>query len=444
MAVPNIGDVSEYLIYNKILERIPNFGLPAQNLNFVSKQVISTRAFASYVKSPTEFWVQLDPKSLDLVMDRIDERVPGFSSKNHFIATKGKSCLAFFSEDKRWYRATVKAVNGDSAEVYYLDYGNNCTVKTTDLRELPVELSRQPALAFKCSLDGSKGLLKDATTFETFLLGLSAFTVKCLDVSNGVLIVRLYSSTGIILVKQLNSGKVTLPPIQEEESVESIPEDAPTELEGQLSFYSSPNTFWFQLHRNSDEMEKMEIELNQLCQKNSFDPSRGKGKPNANQIYAIKHPAYSTWHRALVCKVFVNTADVYFMDYGDSHVVPFANILAIPNRFKIIAPFAIRCRLKTLSKPFEFTSVQLDAVCLEPGTPCKVVWERCENGKIPIFNSLFVGGQNISELLATNIAIEECEKSITLAQHIDQIAGKGEKRSSGLKGHLVIKYVDLM
>ena len=96
-----------------------------------------------------------------------------------------------------------------------------------------------------------------------------------------------------------------------------------------------------------------------------------------------------------------------------------------------------------LSKPVELTSVQLDAVCLEPGTPCKVVWERCENGKIPIFNSFFVGEQNISELLATNIAIEECEKSITLAQHIDQIAGKGEKGSSGLKSHLVIKYVDL-
>jgi hypothetical protein len=63
--------------------------------------------------------------------------------------------------------------------------------------------------------------------------------------------------------------------------------------------------------------------------------------------------------------------------------------------------------------------------------------------KNTMFNSFFVGEQNISELLATNIAIEECEKSITLAQHIDQIAGKGEKGSSGLKSHLVIKYVDL-
>jgi hypothetical protein len=84
-----------------------------------------------------------------------------------------------------------------------------------------------------------------------------------------------------------------------------------------------------------------------LCIRLQANVSRGKGKPNANHIYGIKHPAYLTWYRALVCKVFVNTADVYFMDYDDSHVVPFANILAIPNRCKIISPFAIRSRLKT-------------------------------------------------------------------------------------------------
>jgi hypothetical protein len=37
-----------------------------------------------------------------------------------------------------------------------------------------------------------------------------------------------------------------------------------------------------------------------------------------------------------------------------------------------------------LSKPVELTSVQLDAVCLEPGTSCKVVWERCEKYNVQL------------------------------------------------------------
>jgi hypothetical protein len=154
LAVPEIGDVSQYLIRNNILERISHPKLPAQNLEFVSNQIISTHAVASYIKSPTEFWVQLDPVSLELIADLIDKLVldPAFTNENNFTVFKGKPCLAFFPDDQRWYRATVEAVNGDTAQVYYFDYGNNCAVKMSDLRQLPIELSKHAALAFKCSL----------------------------------------------------------------------------------------------------------------------------------------------------------------------------------------------------------------------------------------------------------------------------------------------------
>jgi hypothetical protein len=196
LAVPEIGDVSQYLIRNNILERISHPKLPAQNLEFVSNQIISTHAVASYIKSPTEFWVQLDPVSLELIADLIDKLVldPAFTNENNFTVFKGKPCLAFFPDDQRWYRATVEAVNGDTAQVFYFDYGNNCAVKMSDLRQLPIELSKQAALAFKCSLDGSKGFSKDAiAAFETLMFGLPAFIIECLDVIDGVLRVRLYT-----------------------------------------------------------------------------------------------------------------------------------------------------------------------------------------------------------------------------------------------------------
>jgi hypothetical protein len=450
LAGPKIGDVSEYLIRHQILERISNVELPPQNADFVSNQIISTRAVVSYIKSPTEFWVHLDPESVDLVTARIDELVldPGFNNKNNFTAAKGKLCLSFFPDDKHWYRATVEVVNGDTAKVYFFDYGNNCTVKISDLRELPVELSQQPALAFKCSLDGSKSFSKDATaSFETLMLGTPVFTIKCLDVSNGVLIVRLYSSSGINLVKQLGRGKLSLTSIREEEPAECIPEIASTEWKGQISYSSSRNTFWFHLQRNNAEMDEMEIQLKKHCQRYSIVSSRIKDKPNFNQVYGIKHPKYSTWHRAKVLKIFDNTAEVYFLDYGDSLVVPFAKIIVLPNQFQLIPPFAIRCCLKTIWKPLEFTSAlleKLNAVCLVPGTSCNVVWKRRENDRLPFIESFFVADQNILELLVAN---EKSEQSITLVQYINHMGEKswmGEDGHSGLKKPSTIQYLDLI
>jgi hypothetical protein len=40
---------------------------------FVPEQIISTHAVAPFAKSLAEFWIQLEPQSVNVIMERIDK-----------------------------------------------------------------------------------------------------------------------------------------------------------------------------------------------------------------------------------------------------------------------------------------------------------------------------------------------------------------------------------
>ncbi len=76
--------------------------------------MISFHAVASHIKSLTELWIQLETKTVNSIMERLDVlgRHPEFIKKKNFVASVGKPCLAFYREpddffpddDGRWYR----------------------------------------------------------------------------------------------------------------------------------------------------------------------------------------------------------------------------------------------------------------------------------------------------------------------------------------------------
>lgn len=190
-------DLSRYLIEQNVLAcdlLVADVELAVQDVNFAPQQVLSTNAATGYFVSPTDFWVQLDPKAVDDVMERLDKLAldPDFINKKDFVPSIGKACLAFYETDKRWYRAKVEAVKEDSSTICYIDFGNSCDVKTCDLRGLPLEFAQQPGLAFKCCQDGAENFSDAASKiFEEIVLDLTHFSVKFLKVVDGVLCVRL-------------------------------------------------------------------------------------------------------------------------------------------------------------------------------------------------------------------------------------------------------------
>ncbi|KAH8278881.1 hypothetical protein KR018_010685, partial [Drosophila ironensis] len=62
-------------------------------------------------------------------------------------------CLARYSEDNGWYRATCEEINGKFLKIQFLDFGNIETVHLDDLKPIPNDVLH-PIYATKCIIEG--------------------------------------------------------------------------------------------------------------------------------------------------------------------------------------------------------------------------------------------------------------------------------------------------
>ncbi|XP_071453286.1 uncharacterized protein [Hetaerina americana] len=118
----------------------------------------------SHLNSPDEFWVQLeaDQSELDQVMALLDEycnktqKIPSISD-----LTIKSPIFAKFSEDDRWYRASILKVDAGSeglvVHVEFVDYGNVEGINDISRLRLadPSIVSALAAQAVRCRLNGA-------------------------------------------------------------------------------------------------------------------------------------------------------------------------------------------------------------------------------------------------------------------------------------------------
>ncbi|XP_063146460.1 ATP-dependent RNA helicase TDRD9 [Candoia aspera] len=119
-------------------------------------------------------------------------------------------CLAPFTdwENKRYYRAQVLYVSGESAEVFYVDYGNRSKVALNQLREIPSHLQEIPfqALEFKVrrmrpsaqSLVCGEQWSYAASQRFASLINDCALMVKIFSIVHGILHVDVLRYSGIM------------------------------------------------------------------------------------------------------------------------------------------------------------------------------------------------------------------------------------------------------
>ena len=135
-------------------------------------------------------------------MADIDE----FSTKEEFAklpafqGTVGHACLACYKETEAdvglWHRGVVSAINGDVGTVFYVDFGNSCAMKMSELKHLPSHLAVLPPLACRCTLDGIDSTENDVTDAFIELFWISTpVTVQFKKMKAGKLSVRLFRTT---------------------------------------------------------------------------------------------------------------------------------------------------------------------------------------------------------------------------------------------------------
>ena len=110
--------------------------------------------FIPFVESAQKFFSQVSQNAseLDDLMNKLEEHYSSVQESVTSVST-GSFCVAQY-EDGGWYRAQVTQVQGESIDVFYIDYGDSATLPLSSIRSLRPNFSLLPAQAIKCHLKG--------------------------------------------------------------------------------------------------------------------------------------------------------------------------------------------------------------------------------------------------------------------------------------------------
>jgi len=159
-----------------------------------------------------DFWLHLNHKTVEKMMEDIDEWVSRHPVAPPFRPEAGQLCLVNHAivgnEPKMWYRAVVDFACKDLCNLTCVDFGFTCPAKVSELRPLPLVLADAPPLAVRCSLDGIERCEQD---FEAGSIGdeffaLMPVAVQFKRVRAGKLSVRLFGRGGLDINVRMGLG----------------------------------------------------------------------------------------------------------------------------------------------------------------------------------------------------------------------------------------------
>lgn len=110
--------------------------------------------------TPSKFWVQIvGPKAseLDMLVEEMTEYYNKEDNRNLHVLDSvkvGDLVAGIFQYDNKWYRAEVISVDEteNSADLYYVDYGDQDTVNISKVYELRTDFLSLNFQAIQCHL----------------------------------------------------------------------------------------------------------------------------------------------------------------------------------------------------------------------------------------------------------------------------------------------------
>ncbi|XP_021350187.1 uncharacterized protein LOC110448334 isoform X2 [Mizuhopecten yessoensis] len=314
VSVDNTASLSELLTSNSS----ESFGtvdltLPVQSF----PTELSTKVFTSYVHSPSMIFLQL--ASQETKLDELSTKLQtAYSASACDISLQElkKDCLCCtkYVEDSLWYRAQVEEVCGDKCHVLFVDYGNSEEVETNSLKVLTPEFTTQPALGFRCALDGLvpiKGKWSEEAIAHLESLVMDQ-ELNCKFVSDTI--VCLQNEDGDVGEDLIAQGHAKLVKAEE---IKFSQQEKP---EGQVSTFVShvEDVFYLQLGADEDRLAELSENLQTLCKRLCT--------PQSDQVTeglhcCAKFSEDQAWYRATVSKVTGQEVAVRFVDFGNCDVV---------------------------------------------------------------------------------------------------------------------------
>uniref|UniRef100_A0A8C7J4U8 Tudor domain containing 15 n=1 Tax=Oncorhynchus kisutch TaxID=8019 RepID=A0A8C7J4U8_ONCKI len=384
----------------------------------------------SHVNTPSDFWCQLESKipNLEDMMEAIQRY---YQAHTLPVQLNDSCCVTKSKDDGRWYRACIIGAQRDEVEIIFVDYGIISKESVHNLQAIVPEFLDLEGQAFRCSLynliEPTKGSDSDwgreaCDLLKYFAQGqsvkLTCYIHAQLYVKNKGLcnVVDLHNTQQNATKKLVEKGlaREVQTPMQLMPSVcpdsfvhSSFNLRCGSEEQVCVTHVCSPWEMYCQLDRNTEMidnlMEKVATESKEILRANSG--------PDIGKLCLAKYYGDGKWYRGVACPVQSTTLllNVFFVDYGNMHIVEKNNAVSIPRHSAdlLFTPMqALRCSLSQIPKEDNFADVNkwLEKSILNKPLRA-VVAGKNEDGTV--FFDLFDGGMNINEKVKELIASQK-------------------------------------
>ncbi|CDQ57436.1 unnamed protein product [Oncorhynchus mykiss] len=384
----------------------------------------------SHVNTPSDFWCQLESKipNLEDMMEAIQRY---YQAHTLPVQLNDSCCVTKSKDDGRWYRACIIGAQRDEVEIIFVDYGIISKESVHNLQAIVPEFLDLEGQAFRCSLynliEPAKGSDSDwgreaCDLLKYFAQGqsvkLTCYIHAQLYVKNKGLcnVVDLHNTQQNATKKLVEKGlaREVQTPMQLMQSVcpdsfvhSSFNLRCGSEEQVCVTHVCSPWEMYCQLDRNTEMidnlMEKVATESKEILRANSG--------PEIGKLCLAKYYGDGKWYRGVACPVQSTTLllNVFFVDYGNMHIVEKNNAVSIPRHSAdlLFTPMqALRCSLSQIPKEDNFADVNkwLEKSILNKPLRA-VVAGKNEDGTV--FFDLFDGGININEKVKELIASQK-------------------------------------
>lgn len=350
-------------------------------------------AYVSWIENPHSFWIQPEEKAetLENLVGELQEHYAAGGNRMDNVKS-GDTVVAKFSEDGAWYRAYVENIQDSNTTVRFVDYGNTDKVSKSELFKVAENFLQVPAQALRCNLSGVKPLQSGwSADTKDIMQSLVPEAVKVKFESknpDGTWVVSL-SAGDVDVAEELIQAAVARREVSSTSTASEVTSQFPQQTplqEGSthqvfVSHVNSPASFYCQLVQNSEKLDTLLGEIEEQAE--MFDPVNFLSEGMACMA---KYSADEAWYRSVIARVSGNTADVLFVDYGNSESTSKDDICNIPpGLFKLEAQ-AIHCRLNNpdgVGDGFEdqVADKEMTIKVVSPSPSCLTVDLFFEDGK---------------------------------------------------------------
>lgn len=301
--------------------------------------------FVIFIESAQKFFCQASSHltELDDLMNQLEENCRD-NSESPATVSVGCCCAALCS-DGGWYRARVEQVQGSEVRVHYVDYGDSATVLLSSIRSIKPEFCKLPAQAVQCCTSGFSA--SQGTESFKDLAFEKEFKVKVLSVrSDGIYEVELLNQDGLAKISGVSSGPVVSEVFVRVSSIQWKLGDT---VDVVVPFAESANSFFCHVCQNANELDNLMASLEEHCSANQDALS-----PATVGTFCVAKYEDGGWYRGQISEVQGESVKVFYIDYGDTAVLPVNCTRRLEPEFATLPAQAVKCCLRGYSLTDDF------------------------------------------------------------------------------------------